>query len=153
MKGRQLELIPGGIDEVKDRYWRTPPDLMARLQAEFHFDGDACPFPRPAGWDALKAEEWPGSSVWVNPPFEHGVGLVPWAEKAIEQSRKGKQIVLIASVNRLADITDRLLGAGAEARLLPSVRWLNSKGEELPERKPGHGRHPCVLFILRPYTR
>lgn len=40
-------------------YWLTPPDLMAQLQEEFSFDLDACPFPRPEGFDGLTAE-WGG---------------------------------------------------------------------------------------------
>lgn len=30
-------------------YWLTPPDFYARLEAEFAFDFDPCPFPRPKG--------------------------------------------------------------------------------------------------------
>ena len=32
-------------------YWLTPPDLYAALDAEFHFTFDACPHPRPEGFD------------------------------------------------------------------------------------------------------
>ena len=28
------------------KYWITPPDLYERLDAEFHFDFDPCPYPR-----------------------------------------------------------------------------------------------------------
>jgi len=48
-------------------YWLTPPDLYARLDAEFHFDFDPCPYPLPPGFDGL-ACEW-GKSNYVNPPF------------------------------------------------------------------------------------
>ncbi len=34
-------------------YWVTPPDMMAALNAEFNFDFDPCPHPRPEGFDGL----------------------------------------------------------------------------------------------------
>lgn len=43
-------------------YWLTPPDLMAQLQAEFNFDFDACPYPRPEGFDGLEVE-WGGGDL------------------------------------------------------------------------------------------
>lgn len=40
-------------------YWLTPPDLMTRLQDEFHFDFDPCPYPKPPDFDGLNIE-WGG---------------------------------------------------------------------------------------------
>src|SRR4051812_27328788 len=37
-------------------YWLTPPDLYARLDAEFRFDFDPCPYPVPDGFDGLTCE-------------------------------------------------------------------------------------------------
>jgi hypothetical protein len=56
----------GNGDDGK-HYWLTPPDLYARLDTEFKFDFDPCPFPLPAGFDGLTCE-W-GCSNYVNPPF------------------------------------------------------------------------------------
>jgi hypothetical protein len=56
-KQKQTALFQDDIDEVGDAHWLTPPNLMAKLQDEFNFDFDACPYPRPAGFDSLK-EEW-----------------------------------------------------------------------------------------------
>lgn len=39
------------------RYWQTPPDLMAELQAKYQFDFDPCPHPRPKEFDGL-AVRW-----------------------------------------------------------------------------------------------
>lgn len=63
-KARQTALAPGNEDRVG--FWLTPPDLMAELNREFGFNYDACPFPRPAGFDGLR-EPW-GKRTWVNPP-------------------------------------------------------------------------------------
>ena len=47
-------------------YWLIPPDLYNELNAEFNFDFDPCPYPRPEGFDGLTCE-W-GKRNWVNPP-------------------------------------------------------------------------------------
>lgn len=75
-------------------YWLTPPDLYAALDAEFHFDFDPCPFPKPDDFDGLTCE-W-GQSSYVNPPFGSIMhegkkkGPTAWVRKAIEEHRKGK---------------------------------------------------------------
>ena len=52
-----------GNGEDGKHYWLTPPDLYAQLDAEFHFDFDPCPFPKPADFDGLTCE-W-GQSFYV----------------------------------------------------------------------------------------
>ena len=56
----------GNGDDGK-HYWLTPPKLMGELQAEFAFDFDPCPFPKPENFDGLTCE-W-GASSYANPPF------------------------------------------------------------------------------------
>jgi hypothetical protein len=138
-------------------YWLTPPELMAQLQAEFGFDFDACPYPKPNGFDGLSVE-W-GPSTYVNPPFgsyevpslaEHGrgpggkrktPGVTAWARKAIEQSRKGKRVVLVFPLDKWILM---LLDAGAKVRNLRDVKWCS-----IEDGKPGKGtgRH-IAAFIL-----
>ena len=48
-------------------YWLTPPELYDELNAEFNFDFDPCPYPKPEGFDGLTCE-W-GQRNYVNPPF------------------------------------------------------------------------------------
>lgn len=138
---RQQAIIP---DPPRDKvgYWLTPPEVMEPLQEEFRFAYDACPFPRPAGFDGL-AEEW-GSPVWVNPPWEGAdvAGPTAWARKCITEARKGKDVVMIFPQDKWAM---ELLNAGAEIRPMPTFRWLNPEGERQP-KAPGRGH---ALFILR----
>ena len=127
--------------ERMKRYWLTPPDLYAKLDAEFHFDFDPCP-PAPEGlraWDGLS--EW-GQRNFVNPPFRKKDGSpTGFVRKAIEQQRKGKTSVLLLPTQSYVNL---LLEAGAELRSLGRVRWVAGEDGE-PMRSPS----PITVFILR----
>src|SRR3984957_4113770 len=83
------------------RYWLTPPALYRRLDDEFKFEFDACPYPLPKGHNAL-AMDW-GLSNYVNPPFRkddviHGNGPTAFVRKAIAEQAKGKTSVIVLPV-------------------------------------------------------
>ena len=133
-------------------YWLTPEELIADLRAEFEFNYDPCPYPRPDGYDGLLAE-W-GSSSYVNPPFgaveyvdENGKvkkrGATAWARKCIEEYKKGKRVVMVYPIDKWVLM---LLGAGAKVRNLGDVKW-----EAIEDRNAhkGTGRH-IAMFILDP---
>jgi phage N-6-adenine-methyltransferase len=71
---------------------QTPQDLYRQLDEEFHFDFDPCP--NNSTFDGLKVE-W-GKSNYVNPPYAN---KEPWIRKAIEESRKGKTVVMLLPVD------------------------------------------------------
>lgn len=126
-------------------YWLTPDPLMAELQAEFQFDFDPCPFPKPAAFDGLTLE-W-GSSNYVNPPFGSIVhegkkkGMTAWVRKAIAEHKKGKKVVMVYPLDKWVLM---LLEAGAKVRNLRDVKWVAT--EDGTEGK-GTGRH-IACFIL-----
>jgi hypothetical protein len=126
-------------------YWLTPPVLMAELQAEFAFDFDPCPFPKPESFDGLTCE-W-GRSSYVNPPFGSIIhqgkkkGPTAWARKAIIENRKGKRVVLVYPIDKWVLM---LIAAGAKVRNLGDVRWCAT--EDSSQGK-GTGRH-IAAFIL-----
>lgn len=132
-------------DAEGKHYWLTPPDLMADLDARYHFDFDACPYPLPEGFDGLTVE-W-GSSTYVNPPFGSILhqgrkkGATAWVRKAIAEHQKGKRVVLVYPVDKWILM---LLAAGAEVRNLGDVRWLSIE-DGTPGR--GTGRH-IACFVL-----
>lgn len=132
-------------------YWLTPPALMSELDAEFKFDFDPCPFPKPAEFDGLTCE-W-GASSYVNPPFGSVMhqgpndknpkkkGPTAWARKAIEESQKGKKAVLVYPIDKWVLM---LIAAGAEVRNLGDVRWCAT---EDGSQGKGTGRH-IACFVL-----
>lgn len=126
-------------------YWLTPPELLAELVGEFHFDHDACPWPKPADYDGLTAE-W-GLSTYVNPPFgsiEHEgkkKGPTAWARKAIAEAEKGKRVVMVYPVPKWVLM---LLKHAKEVRNLGDVRWCATE-----DGKPGKGIGQHVaMFVL-----
>lgn len=127
-------------------YWLTPPDLRAELQAEFCFDFDACPHPKPADFDGLTCE-W-GKSTYANIPFGVVIGHdgkkkgpTAWARKAIAENQKGKRVVLLYPIDKWILM---MLKAGAQVRNLGDVRWC---AVEDGSQGKGTGRH-IAAFVL-----
>jgi hypothetical protein len=126
-------------------YWLTPPELYRQLHDEFAFTFDPCPYPKPESFDGLDAE-W-GDSNYVNPPF--GVvmhngkkkGATAWARKCIEESKKGKKVVMVYPIDKWVLM---LLEAGAKVRNLRDVKWIATEDGSVG---PGTGRH-IACFIL-----
>ncbi|MCK1485551.1 hypothetical protein IVB25_23380 [Bradyrhizobium sp. 193] len=96
---------------------------MDKLQEEFGFNFDPCPYPKPDDFDGFTCE-W-GTSSYVNPPFGsilhegNKKGPTAWARKAIEENRKGKRVVLVYPIDNWVLM---LLAAGAQVRNLGDVR-------------------------------
>jgi hypothetical protein len=127
-----------------NRYWLTPPDLYAKLNAEHHFDFDPCPCPVPIGWNALTMEHW-GKSNFVNPPFRKddgvdGRGPTAFVRKAIAEAAKGNRSVFLLPVPHYVCL---LLDAGATAQSQGRVRWL-----EVDTREPWKSPRSIASFVL-----
>ena len=135
----------GNGDDGK-HYWITPPELYAKLHAEFRFDFDPAPYPLPVEFDGLTCD-W-GRSNYVNPPFGSIIhqgrkkGPTFWARKAIAEQQRGNGTVLVYPIDKWVLM---LLTAGAEVRNLGDVRWLSTEDGQ-PGK--GTGRH-IAAFILR----
>lgn len=69
--------------------WKTPPELYAELDKEFHFNFDPCPS-NPT-FDGLNVE-W-GKSNYVNPPY--GREISRWIAKGFAEAAKGKTVVFL----------------------------------------------------------
>ena len=117
-------------------YWLTPKNVYDKLDKEFNFDFDPCPYPQPDGFDGLK-ESW-GKSSYVNPPFH---GPTKWVRKAIQEYHKGKKVVFVFPIDKWIHY---MIEAGAEIRNLKDVRWLS-----IEDGKPGKGTGRWIAcFIL-----
>lgn len=126
-------------------YWLTPPELYNQLNEEFAFTFDPCPYPKPEDFDGLDAE-W-GESNYVNPPFGVVIhkgkkkGATAWARKCIEESKKGKKVVMVYPIDKWVLM---LLEAGARVRNLKDVKWIATEDGSVG---PGTGRH-IACFVL-----
>jgi len=140
----------GNGDDQK-HYWLTPPALYAELNAEFNFDFDPCPYPKPDNFDGLTCE-W-GQRNYVNPPFGSIIhqgkkkGPTAWMRKGIAELHKGKLSVIVYPVDKwVLMMTREILGEHADIRNLGDVRWCAT---EDGSQGKGTGRH-IAAFVLRP---
>jgi len=150
----QSQLVPDdnkfhkGNGENGKHYWITPPDVYAELDAQFSFDFDPCPFPKPEDFDGLTCE-W-GQSSYVNPPFGSVMhqgkkkGATAWARKAIIEHAKGKRVVLVHPIDKWVLM---LIKAGAKITNLGDVRWLATEDGTAGK---GTGRHIACFVLDKP---
>jgi hypothetical protein len=127
--------------EREEKFWLTPESLYNRLNAEFNFDFDPCPYPRPEGFDGTLSK-W-GKSNFVNPPFHryHNIGPTAFVRKAISEHRNGNKTVLLLPTQSYINL---LLEDGAELRSMGRVRWVHAEtGAET--KSPS----PITAFILK----
>lgn len=129
---------------MSGNFWLTPPEMYERLNAEFGFDFDPCPHPRPEGFNGLEVP-W-GRMSYVNPPFRphdgvNGKGPTAFVHKAIAEHKEGRGSVLVLPVQSYVML---LAAAGAEIRSMGRVRWLDTESGA-----PMKGPSPICAFILR----
>jgi hypothetical protein len=68
-------------------------------------------------------------------------GATAWARKCIEESKKGKKVVMVYPIDKWVLM---LLQAGARVRNLKDVKWIATEDGSVG---PGTGRH-IACFIL-----
>jgi hypothetical protein len=128
-------------------YWLTPPEVYNDLDAQYEFDFDPAPYPKPDDFDGLTCE-W-GKSNYVNPPFGSIIhegkkkGPTAWVRKAIQEQEKGKRVVLVYPIDKWVLM---LIKAGAKISNLGDVRWLATEDKS---QGKGTGRH-IACFVLEP---
>ncbi|MGD0020796.1 MAG: hypothetical protein ABSC54_00690 [Smithellaceae bacterium] len=129
---------------TRKQYWLTPADTYAALDAEFKFDFDPCPYPRPQDFNGIEVP-W-GKVNYVNPPFRRsdgafGAGPTAFVRKAIAEQQSGNSSV---SVLPTMSFINLLLNAGAELRPMGRIPWI-----ETTSRKQCKNSSNVTAFILR----
>lgn len=138
MKNRNLE--------HKDD-WATPKDFYDKLDEEFHFNFDPCPFQHDISkWDGLKID-WKERN-FINPPYSRKLKEA-FVKKAIEESKKGKLCVMLLPVSTNTVLFHDFISPNqSEIRFVRGrikFSGTNTKGEFVTN-KPGMHDSMIVIF-------
>ena len=73
--------------------WKTPKDVYDKLNEEFQFDFDPCPYNENHNITSINGlmTDW-GNSNFVNPPYSK---IADWCKKAYMEYKKGKIVVML----------------------------------------------------------
>jgi len=132
--------------EHKD-HWATPKSFYYKLNEEFNFDFDPCPYDHDiTKWDGLEVD-W-GKSNFINPPYSLKLKN-EFVIKAIQESRKGKICVMLLPVSTSTKLFHEwILPEKPEIRFIKGrlkFGGYNTKGEYV-DNKPG--MHDSMLVIF-----
>ena len=109
--------------------WATPKEFYDKLNEEFHFTFDPCPFQHDMSWDWLKVE-WVGNSIFINPPYSLNLKTA-FIKRAIEESKKWKTCVMLLPVSTSTKaFHNYILPNKKEIRFLKwrlRFKWINEK--------------------------
>jgi hypothetical protein len=123
-------------DAAMSDEWETPDWLFGLFEGWY----DPCPiWAKSDNLDGLKSE-WK-DKTYVNPPYSDPL---PWVMKAIEESRKGKRIVMLLRSDYSTEWWQRLHAAGAHFfGAFERIKFSGSKGG---------GKFASTLVILEPHA-
>ena len=77
--------------------WATPKDFYNKLNEQYNFDFDPCPFQHDIEkWNGLEID-W-GNRNFINPPYSRKLKDA-FVKKAINESKKGKLCVMLLPVS------------------------------------------------------
>jgi site-specific DNA-methyltransferase (adenine-specific) len=100
--------------------WGTPDFFYKKLNNEFKFDFDPCPYLHDVeAWNGLGID-W-GKSNFVNPPYSLKL-KVEFVKKAIEQSKKGKLSAMLLPVSTSTKLFHELILPNAI-----EIRWIKGR--------------------------
>lgn len=111
--------------------WATPAYFYDKLNEEFNFDFDPCPYNTgELDFDGTKIE-W-GNSNFINPPYSQKLKEA-FVQKAIQEAKKGKLCVLLLPVSTSTKLFHNLIKPNAKEIRFVERRikfiGINSKGE------------------------
>lgn len=120
--------------------WATPPYIYNKLDEEFDFDFDPCPYKHDTSkWDGLDVS-W-GRRNFVNPPYNRKLKEA-FVLKAIEESKNGKLCVMLLPVSTSTKLFhDHILPNASDIRFVKGrIKFMgvNTKGEYVTTKSPMH---------------
>jgi len=126
--------------------WQTPKYFYDKLNAEFNFDFDPCPYLHDMSWDGLLIE-WKKRN-FINPPYSLKLKEA-FIMKAIDESKKNKLCVLLLPVSTSTRIFhDFILPNNKEIRFIRgrlSFSGFNSKNQFVTKNK---GMHDSMIVVF-----
>lgn len=127
--------------------WKTPPELYSRLNDEFDFDFDPCPYSEGEPiFNGLEVD-W-GDRNYINPPYSRKLKEA-FIVKGINEAKKGKLCVFLLPVSTSTQIFHEfILPENPEIRFLKgrvAFHGYNTKGEYSTKNK---GMHDSMLVIF-----
>jgi site-specific DNA-methyltransferase (adenine-specific) len=127
--------------------WATPKYFYDRLNDEFNFDFDPCPFMHDIHeWDGLNSK-W-GKRNYINPPYSRKL-KDSFVIKAIEESKKGNLCVMLLPVSTSTQLFHRhILPNKTEIRFVErriKFSGYNSSGEFVDNKC---GMHDSMVVIF-----
>ncbi len=126
--------------------WKTPKEFYDKLDNEFNFNFDPCPYMHDMSWDGLEIE-WKERN-FINPPYSRKLKEA-FIMKAIEQSKKGKLCVMLLPVSTSTNIFhDYILPNKKEIRFIKRrLKFIgyNTKGEYVDNKC---GMHDSMIVIF-----
>jgi len=127
--------------------WATPKYFYDKLNDEFNFNFDPCPYQHDINqWDGLKIE-WKQRN-FINPPYSRKLKDA-FVIKAIEESKKGKLCVMLLPVSTSTQLFHRhILPNKKEIRFIEKrIKFCgtNTKGEYVTSKA---GMHDSMVVIF-----
>ena len=133
------------LDHKND--WATPLDFYNKINKEFNFDFDPCPYKHDLSkWDGLKIE-WKNRN-YIHPPYNRKLKEA-FVIKAIEESKKGKLCVMLLPVSTSTQLFHKhILPNASEIRFIEKrikLCSINTKGEYVDGKA---GMYDSMLVIF-----
>jgi phage N-6-adenine-methyltransferase len=127
--------------------WGTPNDFYEKLNKEFDFDFDPCPFKHDLSlWNGLEIE-W-GERNFINPPYSRML-KESFVKKAVEESKKGKLCVMLLPVSTSTKLFHEVvLPNQKDIRFIKGrikFTGVNTKGELVTNKA---GMHDSMVVIF-----
>lgn len=135
-----------------DDNWQTPLDFYLKLDAEFNFDFDPCPYYEgeiTPDRDGLIIP-WKGNRVWVNPPYSRAIKEA-FVKRAIKESQDNfKTVVMLLPVSTSTKLFHQYIKPNAdEIRFVEGRLKFMKKDSSGQWVTPHGGMHDSMIVVFR----